>query len=104
TWLYRLAVNVILGRRKTIAIERGRYDNSEDALDGVAGRSETPGEALDFEAAVARLPDRARQVFLLHDVAGYRHEEIAEMLGVVPGTSKSQLHHARMALRKHVDR
>jgi RNA polymerase sigma-70 factor (ECF subfamily) len=57
---------------------------------------------LDFEEAIARLPDGARQVFLLHDVAGYRHEEIAELLGVVTGTSKSQLHHARMALRKHL--
>jgi RNA polymerase sigma-70 factor (ECF subfamily) len=104
TWLFRLAVNVILGRRKAIAIDRGRYDDSEDALDDAAGSPETPGAALDFEAAIARLPDRARQVFLLHDVAGYRHEEIAQMLGVVPGTSKSQLHHARMALRKHIDR
>ncbi len=104
TWLYRLAVNVILGRRKAIAIDRGRYDTAEDALADAAGSPETPGAALDFEAAIARLPDRARQVFLLHDVAGYRHEEIAQMLGVVPGTSKSQLHHARMALRKHIDR
>ena len=103
TWLYRLAVNVILGRRKTMAIDRGRFDASEDALAGVAGSREAPAERLDFEAAVGRLPERARQVFLLHDMAGYRHEEIAELLGVVPGTSKSQLHHARMALRRHLD-
>jgi len=42
-------------------------------------------------------------VFVLHDVEGYKHEEIADMLGIVPGTSKSQLHHARMALRKHLE-
>ncbi|PYP22951.1 MAG: RNA polymerase subunit sigma-70, partial [Gemmatimonadetes bacterium] len=43
-------------------------------------------------------------VFVLHDMEGYKHDEIADMLGIVPGTSKSQLHHARMALRKHLDR
>ena len=59
---------------------------------------------MDFDDAVSRLPDGARQVFVLHDVEGYKHDEIADMLGIVPGTSKSQLHHARMALRKHLDR
>jgi RNA polymerase sigma-70 factor (ECF subfamily) len=54
----------------------------------------------DFESAIAALPARARQVFVLHDVEGYRHEEIATMLGVTAGTSKSQLHYARMALRE----
>jgi RNA polymerase sigma-70 factor (ECF subfamily) len=53
---------------------------------------------------MARLPAGARQVFVLHDVEGYRHEEIADMLGLAPGTSKSQLHRARMALRKHLER
>ncbi len=104
TWLHRLAVNVILARRKTVGIERGRYHDAEGALDEVSGRRETPETALDFEEALSRLPDGARQVFVLHDVAGYRHEEIARMLGVVPGTSKSQLHHARMALRRHLER
>ena len=106
TWLHRLAINVILGRRQTIGTERTRYSDSETALDeaparGGAGHLEL---SLDFEDAIGRLPDGARQVFLLHDVAGYKHEEISIMLGVVPGTSKSQLHHARMALRKYLDR
>ena len=104
TWLHRLAVNVVLARRKTLGVERGRFQAGEDPLDGVSGRRETPEMSMDFEAALARLPDGARQVFVLHDVAGYRHEEIARMLGVVPGTSKSQLHHARMALRRYLDR
>ncbi|HEY3279923.1 MAG TPA: RNA polymerase sigma factor [Gemmatimonadales bacterium] len=104
TWLHRLAVNVILARRKTVRIERGRYHDAEGALDEVSGRRETPEMSMDFEEALTRLPDGARQVFVLHDVAGYRHEEIARMLGVVPGTSKSQLHHARMALRRYLDR
>jgi RNA polymerase sigma-70 factor (ECF subfamily) len=54
---------------------------------------------MDFEAALAKLPDGAREIFVLHDVEGYKHEEIAELLGVTAGTSKSQLHRARMALR-----
>ena len=104
TWLHRLAVNVVLGRRKTVGVERGRYVTQEEPLQNVSGRRDTPELSLDFEAALARLPEGARQVFVLHDVEGYRHEEIARMLGVVPGTSKSQLHHARMALRRHLDR
>ena len=104
TWLHRLAVNLILGRRKALAVERGRRDSDPDTLDELVGPAETPGMTMDFEQAIGRLPDGAKQVFLLHDVAGYRHEEIASLLGIVVGTSKSQLHHARMALRKHLDR
>jgi RNA polymerase sigma-70 factor (ECF subfamily) len=104
TWLHRIAVNVVLARRKTLGVERGRYDQGEHTLDGMSGRRTTPEMTVDFEEALSRLPDGARQVFVLHDVAGYRHEEIARMLGVVPGTSKSQLHHARMALRRYLDR
>lgn len=106
TWLHRLAVNVILARRQSIATHRERFQPDEWAVESAPdGRSGDQGEwGVDFEAAISRLPDRAREVFLLHDVAGYRHEEIAEMLDVVPGTSKSQLHHARMALRRYLDR
>jgi len=104
TWLHRLAVNVVLARRKTLGVERGRFQTGDDPLAGESGRRETPEMSMDFEQALAQLPDGARQVFVLHDVEGYRHEEIARMLGVVPGTSKSQLHHARMALRRYLDR
>ena len=58
---------------------------------------------MDLEGALAKLPDGAREIFVLHDVEGYRHEEIAEMLGLATGTSKSQLHRARMALREWLD-
>ncbi len=102
TWLHRLAVNVVLARRKRVSVDRGRYHADADVLDGMSGRRETPEMTVDFEEAIGRLPDGARQVFLLHDVAGYRHEEIADLLGVAAGTSKSQLHHARMAWRKHL--
>ena len=104
TWLHRVAVNVILARRTTLGVERGRFEDSEGTVEGFAGRAAQHELGMDFDDAIGRLPDGARQVFVLHDVEGYKHEEIAHILGIVPGTSKSQLHHARMALRKHLDR
>jgi RNA polymerase sigma-70 factor (ECF subfamily) len=104
TWLHRLAVNVMLARRAELGTRRQRYYDTEEPLAGVASRPAAPEDAMDFEEALGRLPDGARQVFVLHDVEGYRHEEIAEMLGLVVGTSKSQLHRARMALRRHLER
>jgi RNA polymerase sigma-70 factor (ECF subfamily) len=55
---------------------------------------------MDLEKAIATLPPGARKVFVLHDIEGYKHEEIAEMLGVTAGGSKAQLHRARMLLRE----
>jgi len=104
TWLHRLAVNVILGRRETLGIRRQRHVEGDLVLDALPARRATPEMTLDFETAIGRLPEGARQVFVLHDVEGYRHEEIAEMLGLATGTSKSQLHRARMALRRHLER
>ena len=57
---------------------------------------------MDFETALAKLPDGAREIFVLHDVEGYKHLEIANLLDISPGTSKAQLHRARMILRKHL--
>jgi len=93
TWLHRLAVNVILTRRSARGIERGRYELG-DAIDAVPTAAPEPHAAVDFEEGISRLPDGARQVFVLHDVAGYKHDEIAAMLGIVAGTSKSPLHQA----------
>ena len=104
TWLHRLAVNVILGRRETLGIRRKRYLEGDAALELIPAGRPGPELTMDFETAMARLPDGAREVFVLHDVEGYRHEEIAEMLGLATGTSKSQLHRARMALRRHLER
>ena len=100
TWLHRLAVNLILSRRSGLRIARDRMDDREHAIDEVAGRGPRPESHFDFESAMRRLPEGAKQVFVLHDVEGYRHEEIAGMLGISVGTSKSQLHHARMNLRR----
>jgi RNA polymerase sigma-70 factor, ECF subfamily len=104
TWLHRLAINVILGRRQRRGVQRQRYLEGDGVLEMVAGRRAAPETSMDMESAIARLPDGAREIFVLHDVEGYRHEEIADMLGLASGTSKSQLHRARMALRQHLDR
>ena len=103
TWLHRLAVNVILARRKQLGRQRERYAAGDEAVDRRAAGRETPGLAMDFEAAIGRLPPRAKEVFVLHDVEGYKHHEIAEMLEISDGTSKSQLHRARMFLRRYLD-
>ncbi|MFQ5704841.1 MAG: RNA polymerase sigma factor [Gemmatimonadales bacterium] len=104
TWLYRLAINLILGKRESLARRRGRTQEGDEIFDRIEGRRDDRAMALDFEAAIERLPPRAREVFVLHDVEGFKHREIAQQLGVTTGTSKAQLHRARMALRNYVER
>ncbi len=104
TWLHRLAINVILARRATLGTQRERYEDGDEAFESVAARPAQTELGMDFETAMGRLPPGAREVFVLHDVEGFRHEEIAETLGIAVGTSKAQLHRARMMLRKHLTR
>jgi len=103
TWLYRLAINVVLTRRAWLGTQRARLDDQEETLSGVPARTAMTDLGMDFENAMERLPDGAREVFVLHDVEGYKHGEIAGMLGVTSGTTKAQLHRARMMLRKHLE-
>lgn len=105
TWLYRLAVNIVLQEKRSARRHRERIIHTADIPD--TGRTAgTPAEEsrIDLERAVAGLPERARMVFVLHDIEGYRHEEIAEKMGTSAGTSKAQLHRARMLLRKALQR
>ncbi len=102
TWLYRLAVNAILGRRRELATRRGREEHSELALELAEARPAQSDLAMDFEEAMKRLPSGCRQIFVLPDVEGFKHEEIAGMLSITSGTSKSQLHRARMLMRRHL--
>jgi len=101
TWLHRLATNVILRRRAQYRTDADRHRQSAVELERAMSERVTPGLKVDIETAVGRLPARAREVFVLHDMAGYKHEEIAMLLDISAGTSRSQLHHARMALREH---
>jgi len=103
TWLYRLAINVVLTRRAWLGTQRSRLDDHEETLHAVPARPALTDLGMDFERAMERLPKGAREVFVLHDVEGYKHEEIAGMLGVTTGTTKAQLHRARMMLRKHLE-
>ena len=103
TWLYRLAINVCLARRTKAGKLRERFRRDEVALELARAPRSQVEHRMDLDQAVDRLPSRARQVFVLHDVEGYKHREIGEMLGISAGTSKSQLHEARRALRAHLE-
>lgn len=98
TWLHRVAVNTVLTwqRKHGPWLRWLRGDRGEIPEQAV---EETSGVARDLETAIARLPLRARQVFMLLDVEGHTHEEAADLLGINVGTSKSQLFRARELLR-----
>ena len=100
-WLYRVAVNVVLSDRRSQR-RRARVFDSRVELPEKDGpqASVAPEAGLDLEKAMDRLPPRARAVFVLHDIEGHRHEEIARLTGVAVGTSKAQLHRARKILRE----
>ncbi|MBA3672455.1 MAG: RNA polymerase sigma factor [Gemmatimonadaceae bacterium] len=101
TWLHRLTVNVVLNDRKTEGRQRSRFEEDEhgDGIGALSARPHAPGDRMDLEWAINKLPKGARRVFTLHDVEGYKHEEIADLLGVTTGATKAQLHRARMLLR-----
>ena len=105
TWLYRLAVNQCLdflrGRQAKMARTTGSLDE-EGADEPMAAAPLVPTaiSRIDLERAIAQLPAGCRAAFVLHDVEGFEHHEVATMLGVSVGTSKSQVHKARMKLRK----
>jgi len=104
TWLYRLAVNHCLDvlRSRQAKMTRVTESLDEEGAAEPAATSPTVPTAvsrLDLERAIARLPAGCRTAFVLHDVEGFEHNEIAKLLGVSEGTSKSQVHKARMKLR-----
>ncbi len=104
TWLHRIAVNLVLDERRAHTRREARIEQDEDLASLAApGSLRRVDEALDLERAVAALPDGARTVFVLHDLEGYRHQEIAALTGVAVGTSKAQLHRARRLLREALE-
>jgi RNA polymerase sigma-70 factor (ECF subfamily) len=102
TWLHRLAINVVIERRRSFAVWRERLADDEAAVDLAAVPAARADLTVDFERAIEQLPPGAREIFVLHDVEGYKHREIAAMLDITAGTSKRQLHRARMLMRKHL--
>ncbi|MCA1816695.1 MAG: sigma-70 family RNA polymerase sigma factor [Acidobacteria bacterium] len=104
TWLHRMTVNQVLMhfRKKGVRLEQ-TTDDGETPVQIVKGTEDARRmpvvDKIALDNAVAKLPHGYRTVFILHDVEGHEHEEIAKLLGCSVGTSKSQLHKARMKLR-----
>lgn len=104
TWLYRLAVNHCLDFLRG---RQARMAKSTDSIDDEGGSEPaallpsipTTITHIDLERAIGRLPEGCRTAFILHDVEGFEHNEVATLLGISEGTSKSQVHKARMKLR-----
>jgi RNA polymerase sigma factor (sigma-70 family) len=95
TWLTGILINRVreLSRERQ---HRGEDELPEESLPAITAR---PGERIDLEQALARIPPGYRHVLVLHDVSGFTHEEISGFLRISVGTSKSQLYHARRAVR-----
>lgn len=104
TWLYRLAMNQCLDYLRS---RQARSNQVTDPIDdepgsyepGRRGLAEQAVSKMDLERALARLPEGCRAAFVLHDVEGLEHREVADVLGIAEGTSKSQVHKARLKLR-----
>ena len=99
TWLSGIVIRC--AHEKNRATKRAAQSVDDLAADDAALRGSY--DRLDLERAITGLADGFRQVFVLHDVQGYTHEEIADLLGIEPGTSKSQLSRARRALRRSLE-
>lgn len=104
TWLYRLATNQCLDYLRSRAARSNQLTGALDDEPGLADPSsralgERAVTRMDLERAVAQLPEGCRAAFVLHDVEGLEHREVAEVLGIAEGTSKSQVHKARLRLR-----
>jgi RNA polymerase sigma-70 factor, ECF subfamily len=102
TWLHHVTVNVVVSNRRATVRRLRRVESTDDLarLDPPSPVTRMPEAAMDLERAIASLPDGARMVFVLYEVEGYSHAEIARELGIAENTSKAQLHRARSLLRE----
>jgi RNA polymerase sigma-70 factor (ECF subfamily) len=108
TWLHRIAVNVVLSRRRKAAAQAELpplpADPGEEPVETPGEWTlDTPVEVHEIEAAVAALPEGARDALVLCGIYGYSHGEAAQMLGLAEGTCKAQLHRARSLLRSRLE-
>ena len=101
TWLYRLALNHCLDYVRSRQAKMSKLTETLDADTSFepTARRETPIARLDLERAIELLPEGCREAFVLHDVEGFDHKEVGQLLGIAEGTSKSQVFKARMKLR-----
>ncbi|HEX6164625.1 MAG TPA: RNA polymerase sigma factor [Vicinamibacterales bacterium] len=106
TWLYRLAMNHCLDVLRNRQTRMGQQTDSLDEPDAMPVASPVPVlgavSRIDLERAIESLPPACRAAFLLHDVEGFGHQEVGTMLGISEGTSKSQVHKARMRIRSYL--
>ncbi|HEX3236494.1 MAG TPA: RNA polymerase sigma factor [Gemmatimonadales bacterium] len=103
TWLHRLGVNVVLEHLRSAKRDASRFIEGDDTTFGGRSPAGQVDARIDLHAALVRLPGGARAVFVLHDIEGYSHEEIAQMTGIAPGTARAQLWRARRALLRLLD-
>jgi RNA polymerase sigma-70 factor (ECF subfamily) len=111
-WLWRLATNVVFNDARTRRRHHARFEVVDDvdatSLESGSGLARLappfatplPVRQMDLQTAIARLPERARHIYVLHDVEGFSTEEIAERLGIAGGTVRAQLHRARAIMRR----
>ena len=105
SWLHRLAVNAMLENARSDKRRVARVLTMEDTSQiGAFSPGDSPDLRIDLERAIARLPAGARTAFVLHDIEGYQHKEIADQLGVAVGTVKAQLHRAHKLLIQALDK
>ena len=107
TWLHRLTVNLVLTERRATRRREQRVlaVESPAAFERPgAGSRESFDLGMDLDQAIAKLPDGAREVLVLHDIEGYTHDEIGAACGIAEGTSKAQLFRARRLLREMLER
>jgi RNA polymerase sigma-70 factor (ECF subfamily) len=110
TWLHRLVVNVVLMHLRKKGLQQVSLDEVDSSQEEPVRRDYGDDDRrlmgsidrLSLDRAIAALPDGYRTVFVLHDVEGYEHKEIAQIMDCSTGNSKSQLHKARLRLRQHL--
>lgn len=105
TWLHRMTVNQVLMHFRKRNVKFEKVTEEGETPDQIVPGTANPGkmpivDKIALENAIDQLPDGYKNVFVLHDVEGFEHEEVARILGCSVGTSKSQLHKARLKLRK----
>lgn len=100
TWLHRLTVNLVISAQRTRKRHRDRHEGDSAVIDDYPAKSSPAGLAVDLERAIADLPEQARRVFVLYQLEGYGHREVASTLGIAQGTSKAHLYKARQMLKE----
>jgi RNA polymerase sigma-70 factor (ECF subfamily) len=104
TWLISIAISIYRSSRRSAARRRRRDHEWQYQTADPAGSGLSPEEQIDLELAIQSLPERARVVVVLHQIHGYRHAEIASLMGISEGASKAHLHRARRLLHRRLGR